>query len=80
MTGPGGLAGQDAVVSIADAARSLGISVRTLRRWSDQGRLTTLRQPTTGRRLFFASDLMRLRLEMLEPGRQRRCQACDGER
>lgn len=48
-----------AIVSIGDAASELGISVKTLRRWADSGKIRSLRSPT-GQRRFYLADLKRI--------------------
>jgi excisionase family DNA binding protein len=49
-------------MAVADAAQALGVSCSTLRRWSDNGRLTAVRT-TGGHRRFFADDVWRLKRE-----------------
>ena len=46
--------------SASEAAKTLGISVDTLRRWDRQGRIKTLRDPSN-RRLVPAAEIDRLR-------------------
>jgi molybdopterin-binding protein len=46
--------------SVSEAARTLGISIDTLRRWDRQGRIKTERDPGN-RRLVSASEIDRLR-------------------
>lgn len=48
-----------AIVSIGDAASELGISVKTLRRWADSGKIRSLRSPT-GQRRFYLADIKRI--------------------
>jgi excisionase family DNA binding protein len=48
------------LLSIADAAALLGVKVRTLRLWANEGRLPFERGPL-GRRLFYHPDIERLR-------------------
>jgi putative resolvase len=48
-----------AIVSIGDAASELGISVKTLRRWADSGKIRSERSPT-GQRRFYLSDIKRI--------------------
>jgi molybdopterin-binding protein len=50
----------DASVSLGDAARELGVSVDTLRRWDKAGKLSTFRDDR-GRRRIHRSELDRVR-------------------
>ncbi len=51
---------KDNLLSAGDAARELGISLDTLRRWDRQGRITVTRD-AANRRLVAASEIARLR-------------------
>jgi putative resolvase len=46
----------DVTISIAEAAKELGVSTKTLRRWTDTGKIKFERSPT-GQRRFYLSDL-----------------------
>jgi len=46
-------------ISIGDAAKELGISVITLRRWADSGKIRSERSPS-GQRRFFLTDIKRI--------------------
>ena len=46
-------------ISIGDAAKELGISTKTLRRWTDTGKIKFERSPT-GQRRFFLADILRI--------------------
>ena len=46
-------------ISIGDAAKELGISTKTLRRWTDTGKIKFERSPT-GQRRFFLADIKRI--------------------
>jgi putative resolvase len=46
----------DVTISIAEAAKELGVSTKTLRRWTDTGKIKFERSPT-GQRRFNLSDL-----------------------
>ena len=46
-------------VSIGDAAKELGVSTKTLRRWADSGKIKSERSPT-GQRRFFLADIKRI--------------------
>jgi putative resolvase len=49
----------EVTVSIGDAARELGISTKTLRRWADGGKIRFERSPS-GQRRFFLADIKRI--------------------
>jgi excisionase family DNA binding protein len=49
----------EVTISIGDAAKELGISTKTLRRWTDTGKIKFERSPT-GQRRFFLSDILRI--------------------
>jgi len=46
-------------LSIGDAAQELGISTKTLRRWSDSEKIRSERSPS-GHRRFFLTDIKRI--------------------
>ena len=46
-------------ISIGDAAKELGVSVITLRRWADSGKIRSERSPT-GHRRFYLADIKRI--------------------
>lgn len=50
---------KEMTLSIGDAARQLGISVITLRRWADSGKIRSERSPT-GQRRFYLKDIKRI--------------------
>ncbi|MFB2922933.1 recombinase family protein [Aerosakkonema funiforme] len=43
-------------LSIGDAAKDLGVSTKTLRRWADSGKIRSERSPS-GQRRFFLADI-----------------------
>jgi len=49
----------EVTISISDAAKELGISTKTLRRWADAGKIRAERSPT-GQRRFFLADIKRI--------------------
>ncbi|MFP4101900.1 IS607 family transposase [Coleofasciculus sp.] len=49
----------EVTLSIGDAAKELGISTKTLRRWADSGKIRSERSPS-GQRRFFLSDVKRI--------------------
>jgi excisionase family DNA binding protein len=50
---------QEVTISIGDAAKELGVSVKTFRRWADAGKLRFERSPS-GHRRFFLTDIKRI--------------------
>jgi excisionase family DNA binding protein len=49
----------EVTLSIGDAAKELGISTKTLRRWADSGKIRSERSPS-GQRRFFLADIKRI--------------------
>ncbi|MGQ4647227.1 IS607 family transposase [Lyngbya aestuarii] len=49
----------EVTLSIGDAAKELGISITTLRRWADSGKIRSERSPS-GQRRFFLADIKRI--------------------
>jgi excisionase family DNA binding protein len=49
----------EVTLSIGDAAKELGISTKTLRRWADSGKIRSERSPS-GQRRFFLTDIKRI--------------------
>lgn len=49
----------DVTLSIGEAAKGLGISTKTLRRWADTGKIRFERSPT-GQRRFYLADIKRI--------------------
>ena len=47
---------EPALLTIGEAARALGVSVDTIRRWSDDGRITAVVLPS-GHRRFHVEDI-----------------------
>lgn len=50
---------EEITISIGDAAKELGVSVKTVRRWADAGKIRYERSPS-GHRRFYISELKRL--------------------
>jgi len=46
-------------ISIGDAAKELGVSTKTVRRWADSGKIRSKRSPS-GQRRFFLADIKRI--------------------
>ena len=55
--------GQDALLSVAQAALLLGVHPNTLRSWTDAGRLTAYRINARGDRRFRRGDVERILVE-----------------
>lgn len=51
------------LLSVSEAARELGVSETTIRRWADEGILRTIRLPTGGRR-FRRDEIERMKRAM----------------
>jgi excisionase family DNA binding protein len=49
------------VITIKEAARLLGVSEPTLRRWDDLGKFTARRHPVNGYRLYVRSKVLAMR-------------------
>ena len=49
----------DEVTTLTRASRRLGVTVETVRRWADSGRIRAVRDPV-GRRLVLVDDVKRL--------------------
>ena len=47
-------------ITVAPAAKLLGVSVNTLRNWDRSGKLQSLRHPLNGYRLYLRDDLLAL--------------------
>lgn len=54
-------------LKIAEAARFLGISQNTLRKWADEGRIPVRVNAANGYRLFLLEDLERFLEETAKP-------------
>ena len=50
----------DTYMTVGDAARVLGVSIATLRNWDRSGKVTALRHPVNGYRLYRSEDLEHL--------------------
>lgn len=60
----------EVTLSIGDAAKELGISTKTLRRWADSGKIRSERSPS-GQRRFYLTDIKRITPREIEPLSQR---------
>lgn len=45
------------LLTISQAAKMLGVSIQTLRRWDDSGKLSSVSRKTTGHRFYLNSDI-----------------------
>ena len=57
----------DEYVKIAEAAKFLGVSQNTLRKWADEGRIDARVNPANGYRLFRLRDLETFLRKMARP-------------
>lgn len=57
----------DEYLKIAEAARFLGVSQNTLRKWADEGRIPVRVNPANGYRLFHREELERFLSQVDEP-------------
>ena len=53
------------LLRVTEAARYLGVSPNTLRKWSDEGRVRTARMPGSDHRRYTIAELDRVRREVL---------------
>ena len=51
-------------VTIAEAAKCLGVTTSTLRNWDRRGKLTPRRHPINGYRIYDLADIDRLKREI----------------
>ena len=58
-------------LKIADAADYLGVSVNTLRKWADEGRIPVRVNEANGYRLFLEADLKRFLSQTAKPTRKK---------
>jgi excisionase family DNA binding protein len=54
------------LLTVQDAARLLGVSVPTMRRWDDAGKFPAKRHPINGYRLYTRDAVLRLRKKIVE--------------
>jgi excisionase family DNA binding protein len=54
------------LVKIAEAAKLLGVSLPTLRRWDGSGKFPARRHPMNGYRMYAKGDVMRLRKKIVQ--------------
>ena len=58
-------------LKIADAADYLGVSVNTLRKWADEGRIPVRVNEANGYRLFLEDDLKKFLSQTAKPARKK---------
>jgi excisionase family DNA binding protein len=61
------MATQAKFLTVKEAAEALGVSPNTVRAWGSNGKLPEYRHPLNNYRLFKASDVERLRLQIQKP-------------
>ncbi len=54
------------LISIAEAARLLGVSLPTMRRWDESGKFRARRHPINSYRMYTRGDVMKLRKKIVE--------------
>lgn len=54
------------LLTVAEAAKLLGISQPTLRRWDDTGKFPARRHPINGYRMYWLEDVMKLRKKIVD--------------
>lgn len=56
------------LLTIADAAKLLGVSVQTLRRWDESGKFVARRHPMNSYRIYARADVIGLRKKIVGGG------------
>ncbi|WP_437740874.1 helix-turn-helix domain-containing protein [Sorangium sp. So ce1504] len=54
------------LITIAQAAKLLGVSLPTMRRWDDVGKFPARRHPINAYRMYLREDVMKLRKQIVE--------------
>ncbi len=54
------------LITIAEAAKQLAVSLPTLRRWDESGKFPARRHPINGYRMYLRDDVTRLRKRIVE--------------
>jgi excisionase family DNA binding protein len=57
------------LITIAEAAKLLAVSLPTLRRWDESGKFPARRHPINGYRMYLRADVARLRKRIVEGDR-----------
>ncbi len=58
----------DELITIAEAAELLGVSLITLRRWDASGKFRARRHPINSYRMYVREDVLRLRKQIVQGG------------
>ena len=53
-------------ITIAEAAKLIGVSLPTMRRWDETGKFPARRHPINGYRLYLRADVMKLRKQIVD--------------
>ncbi len=54
------------MITIAEAAKLLAVSLPTMRRWDDNGKFPARRHPINGYRMYLRRDVARLQKKIVE--------------
>jgi excisionase family DNA binding protein len=54
------------MITIAEAARLLAVSLPTLRRWDENGKFPARRHPMSGYRMYLRPEVMKLQQKIVE--------------
>jgi len=54
------------MITIAEAAKLLAVSLPTLRRWDESGKFRARRHPMNGYRMYLRDDVMKLRQRIVQ--------------
>jgi excisionase family DNA binding protein len=54
------------LITIAETAKLLGVSLPTLRRWDENGKFPARRHPINSYRMYLRDDVLRLRKKIVE--------------
>jgi excisionase family DNA binding protein len=57
------------LITIAEAAKQLGVSLPTMRRWDETGKFPARRHPVNGYRMYLPDDVARLRKQIVRGGK-----------
>lgn len=57
------------LITIAEAAKLLGVSLPTMRRWDELGKFPARRHPINSYRMYLAEDVRKLRKKIVEGAR-----------
>lgn len=57
------------LITIAEAAKLLGVSLPTMRRWDESGKFPARRHPINSYRMYLRDDVMKLRKKIVDGAR-----------